>query len=128
MLQLAKIDFTMAPPQADRVASAPMLMQMLEMEFNKPGPARFVPEAEPPETTRVLEVMGQESPFKFSKGRFSETRELAWKVSGTFPTETGLVALIYVAPENEYDEQAVIRMIESIGPAEDDLPTESEPG
>jgi hypothetical protein len=128
VLQLAKIDFSMLPAGVNREESAPMLAQMLEMENSAPGSNHFIPEPEPMETTRVMTVMGEEVAFKFAKGRLSANREVGWQVTGMFPTETGLVALKCVVPESEYDEQAVIRMIESIGPGEDDVVTESEPG
>jgi hypothetical protein len=127
-LQLAKIDFSIAPQGVDREASLPMLKQMLEMENREPGANRFVPDPEPAETTRVLTVLGKEVPFNFSKGKLTVTGEAGWGVSGTFTTETGLVAFKCIVPESEYDEQAMIRMIESIDPGEDDAPADSRPG
>jgi hypothetical protein len=127
-LQLAKIDFSMVPAGVDRGDSIPVLTQMLEMENSAPGTNHFMPEREPTETTRVLTVMGEEVPFTFSKGRLLDTGGAASKVTGTFPTRSGLVAFKCIVPENEFDEQAVSRMIESIGPGEDDVATDSEPG
>jgi hypothetical protein len=127
-LQLSKIDFSMVPPDIDRAISIPRLTHMLVMQNNTPGSDPFLPEPKSTETTRMLTVMGEEISFSFSKGTLSATREVAWKVSGTFPTQTGLVALTCVVPESEYDEQAVIRLIESIGPGEDDVATDGKRG
>ncbi len=127
-LQLSKIDFSMVPPDVDRATSIPRLTQMLEMQNNTPGSDPFTPEPGATDTTHVLTVMGEEISFKFSKGRLSATGEAAWKVSGTFSTQTGLVAVRCVVPESEYDEQAAIRLIESIGPGEDDVATDGKRG
>jgi hypothetical protein len=127
LLQLSKIDFTMAPPGIDRNASSSMPMQMLELENSIPGQSPFTPDPEGPVATHTVTVLGEPTPFKFAKGRIPENQEPAWKVSGTFTTETGLVALLYIVPEDDYDEEAVIRMIESIGPTEDDLALQGGP-
>jgi hypothetical protein len=127
-LQLSKIDFSMVPPGVDRATSIDRLTHMLAMQNSTPGSDPFMPEPKSTDTTRMLTVMGEEISFSFSKGRLSDTRDLAWKVFGTFSTQTGLVALTCVVPESEYDEQAVIRLIESIGPGAEDVATDSERG
>jgi hypothetical protein len=128
ILQLVKVDFSMVPSGIDRANSTPKLMQMLAIESNSPGSDRFIPEPESTDAKRVLTVMGKEISFSFTKGRLSDTQEGGWKVTGMFSTQTGVVALKCVVPESEYDEQAVIRLIESIGPGEDDAATDAEPG
>ena len=127
-LQLSKIYFSMVPPGIDRATSIPGLRQMIARQNSAPGREHFTPQPESTGTTRMLTVMGEENPFSFSKGRLPDTQEVAWIVSGTFSTQTGVVALTCVIPESEYDEQAVIRLIESIGPGDDDVTTDSQPG
>lgn len=126
MLQLAKVDFTMAPPGIDRSATSPMLLQMLELENNAPGSSLFVENPEGPATAHTLTVLGDQAHFRFSKGKIPETLEPAWKVVGSFGTQTGVVALLYILPEDEYVEQDVVRMIESIGPTDEDLELQGE--
>jgi len=74
---------------------------------------------------RELTIAGQKAVFEFKQGlRYSDKTPVR-KIVGAFPTRTGgLAALIYMVPESEYDEEAVIRMLESMRPA----PIEEEPG
>jgi len=69
---------------------------------------------------RELTVLGQKAIFEFRHGIRDSDKKPVWKVWGAFHTATGAAALVYLVPESEYDEEAVVGMIESIRPAADD--------
>jgi hypothetical protein len=71
-----------------------------------------------PESTRELTVLGNLEKFKFFRGKRSSGEKTVRKVAGSFMIPAGLIVLIYTIPEEEYDEEAVVRMIESIRLAE----------
>ena len=48
------------------------------------------------------------------------------KVMGIFRTQKALVGLVLTIPEDEYDEDAVVKMIESIRPAPGDSAPDDE--
>lgn len=69
---------------------------------------------------RTFTVCGKEVPFEFNVGK-DDRGKLVHEVSGVFETKHGLVMLLVVADEADYDEAAVVKMIESIRePAEDE--------
>lgn len=70
----------------------------------------------PEGTERELTIAGENAVFRFQNGILKRTEKPVWKVSGVFKTARGRVALVYTIPAAEYDEEAVVRMIESIRP------------
>ena len=75
---------------------------------------------------RELMVLGQKSVFEFRQGKQASGKKSVWHVSGAFRTATGLAVLIYMVPESDFDEEAVVRMIESIRAAPDEVPDADE--
>lgn len=73
--------------------------------------------------TRELMVRGQKVAFQFIKGINETTGAVVREVLGSFPTQNGIGMLMLVVPEDEYDEPAVLKMIDSI-----DNPVVAEPG
>jgi hypothetical protein len=69
---------------------------------------------------RQLTVMGRVGTFEIRQGKRNSDSKPVRKIAGAFRTATGMVALVYMAPEAEFDEEAVVRMIESIRPAPED--------
>ncbi len=67
-------------------------------------------------THRDLIVLGRKSLFSFKHGKRASDSKPVWKVWGAFSTKFGAAALILLVPESEYDEAAVVHMIESIRP------------
>lgn len=67
--------------------------------------------------TKLIMVEGQQRSFQFSKqltktGLGTEVR--TWTVYGIVFSKSGTATLYLTVPESEYDEAAVIRMLESI--------------
>ncbi len=67
-----------------------------------------------PPRRRELTVLGEPTVFAFRQGKRVADNQRVWKIWGSFGTEKSSVALILMIPEAEYDEDAVVRMIESI--------------
>ncbi len=62
-----------------------------------------------------MTVRGVETPFKFIVGTDPATGKKAHRVAGTMTGKSGKKVIInYTAPEDEYDEEAVVEMIEGI--------------
>ncbi|MBS0265053.1 MAG: hypothetical protein JSS02_24190 [Planctomycetes bacterium] len=91
--------------------------------------------------TRKFNINGEAAEFDFIKGNRPGDTAVIRQVIGSFKGRSGVVMLILVVPDSEYDEEAVIAMIKSIRvPGSDtatiemtddansaDKPTQSEP-
>lgn len=64
--------------------------------------------------TREFEIRGRKVPFLFSKAKDTQTGKVIHLVNGTFADKDGLVTLVLQIEEEFYDEEAVVRMLESI--------------
>ncbi len=64
--------------------------------------------------TRMLKVQGKEVEFEFIKGKSPDTGTVMHQVTGSFPNDNGIVVLAVQVPEDEYDEEVILKMIESI--------------
>jgi len=76
---------------------------------------------------RELTVLGRSAVFEFSQGKRDSDKKPVWRIAGAFRTDTGMAALVYLVPESEFDEEAVVRMIESLRPAPDEDADADEP-
>jgi hypothetical protein len=74
---------------------------------------------------RELTVLGQQTVFRFIQGKRALDNKPVWKIWGGFGTTNGLALMILLVPESEFDEEAVVRMIEGIRQA-DKLPPDSD--
>jgi len=74
---------------------------------------------------RELTVLGQQANFTFKQGKRALDNKPVWKIWGAFGTTNGAAAMIMLIPASEFDEQAVVRMIEGIHQA-DKLPTNTD--
>ncbi len=68
----------------------------------------------PTGTKHEMTVLGQRVEFEITRGVLQASSVPAVKVSGWFSSKTARMALIYAISEEEYDEEAVARMIASI--------------
>jgi hypothetical protein len=119
LLKLARMSLADKPPGSDpseRLAVMPHMIEMGEPRVN----TAFLPGSASPETTRKLTVLGRSVPFRFVRGTRAPEEPKVAKVQGAFLTKKSMVGLIFTIPETEYDEEAVVKMIESIRPAAGD--------
>lgn len=63
---------------------------------------------------REFEIRGQKVPFLFAEAKQPETDTAFRQVSGAFAVDQGMVMLLLQVEEEAYDEEAVVRMLESI--------------
>lgn len=64
--------------------------------------------------TREFTINGEKVPFEFIKGTGADNARVFRQVVGVFRGKSGSVMVMLMVPEAEYDEPAVVRMIESI--------------
>jgi hypothetical protein len=64
--------------------------------------------------TREFNVNGKKIEFDFVKGTRPGTAAKARQVVGVFPSKQGVVMLMVIVNEDEYDEESIERMIKSI--------------
>jgi len=65
-------------------------------------------------TSRELTVRGAPVQFQFTKGKGMVSGQEMREVAGSFPSKGGRVKIIVQMPEEDYNEEEVVKMIESI--------------
>lgn len=118
LLKLGKQEMPQGFGEQDQQMAASMLGHMTEMGTGRTDVSGQSILMVSTGTVRELTVLGKKTEFRFAKGNLSSNGKSVWKISGTFASNTGSVALIYTIPEDEYDEAAVVKFIESIRPAD----------
>lgn len=64
--------------------------------------------------TRTFTINGVECDFTFAKGVAEESDEPIRQVSGVFPGRNGTAFLFYMVPEEEWDEERAVDIIQSL--------------
>jgi hypothetical protein len=64
--------------------------------------------------SREFTINGESVPFEFIKGTAAQGGVPTRQVVGIFPGREGTVMLMLMAPESEYNEEEIVKMIESI--------------
>jgi len=64
--------------------------------------------------TQSVKIKGADHDFVFTKGEDAQTGRKMRQVSGTFPGREGTAFLMYQTEEDNYDEERVVKMLESI--------------
>ena len=89
--------------------------QMLQqMRAQQAGPSGMSEVDADSRETRSFTIDGQKVPFEFIKGKSAQHGTEMRQVMGAFPSKRGFVMLMLIVPDEEFDEQAVVQMIESI--------------
>jgi len=115
LLKIARVAGPLAARVGDSEAQQQRLLRLIDAASppsNLTGESGSAPEA----TERELTVLGSPVRFRFSKGKMFQSQTAVCKVSGSFQIEAGPAVLIYTIPDAEFDEESVVRMIESIRP------------
>lgn len=108
-LMLAQMNFKLFDmPQEQQEAQ---IQQSLEEQQGEETRNLDIQESE----TRQFQINGKEVSFIFAEGEERRTGDKFHQVSGTFPGKEGTTFLMLQLDEEAYDEEAVVRMIESIG-------------
>jgi hypothetical protein len=127
LLKLSQMD----PPAMQGGPSGPpvpdhMLMQMAERGGELTS-SKFAEVDQASVSSRELTILGSPATFHFVPGKRTIGGKNMRKVGGAFTLGSSRIALIYTIPEEEYDEEAVVRMIESIQAPEGDAVNRSAP-
>ncbi len=64
--------------------------------------------------TKSLTVRGQPVDFQFTTGMGEDGETTIHQISGAFPSGEGLVILMIQMPDEDYNEEEIVKMIESI--------------
>src|SRR5438445_1711693 len=114
-LKMARSERGFVPPGGHPKLNSKILLETFDWRPDQTD-TKLAEVLDPPATTKELTVLGESAEFQFLRGELLDNGKIVWKVLGTFNTSRGPVALIYTIPEDEYDEESVVRMIESIRP------------
>lgn len=68
--------------------------------------------------TREFTIRGETANFEFNKATNKKTGAKVRQVVGSFATKNGVAMLVFVVPEDEYDDAVAVKLIESIGDPE----------
>lgn len=68
--------------------------------------------------TRTFTINGEECDFEFIKGKNTQNNQEMRQVMGVIPGKTGAAFLMVFETEENWDEAAIVRMIESMGGVE----------
>ncbi|HTI50359.1 MAG TPA: hypothetical protein VL475_05390 [Planctomycetaceae bacterium] len=110
-LKLMGMDRAMVDSANPEVQKMQML-QMMQQQGTTPGgePVFVSREAE----QREIVVRGEPAKFEFAKGTAAASGKEMRQVTGSFKTPGGMGLILFVVPEESYDEAAIVRMLESI--------------
>ena len=120
-LVIARVDLSSAPAQLTPEQLRGMALKRLEMT-GKLGKS-FHRAADSVDTERELSVLGRQTSIEITDGRLGPGGKPVMKVTGWFSTQQAHIGVIFMIPRDEYDEEAVVKMLESIQPrAGDSIP------
>lgn len=127
----------MDPAGADAKKQRDEMLQALRQQGQQGGGNQFNTTInEESSETREFTINGKKTEFVFVKGTRPGTAVKARQVVGVFPSKEGVVMLMVIVDEDDYDEAAMERMIKSIrlpgeaaaaNSAESDEPTDKKP-
>jgi hypothetical protein len=114
MVLILEFDKSMLGPQGAGTAKQQReeILRQMKQQGQQPGNMNTELDEESSET-REFTIDGEKVPFEFIKGTArggGPTRQ----VVGVFPGREGMVMLMVMVPESDYDEAAIVRMLESI--------------
>jgi hypothetical protein len=124
LLIIVELDKSMLGPQgsADAKQQRDEILRQMKQQGQQPGMNTDIDQES--SETREFTIDGEKVAFEFIKGTArggGPTRQ----VVGVFPGRGGIVMLMLIIPESDYDEAAIMRMLESIRLPEDGPDAES---
>jgi hypothetical protein len=98
--------------QMPGVASDEEMRKQMEEAFEKQGQKQDVKVRS--REVRKIKIDGQEYPFEFTQGVQGEDQHPVRQVIGVFPGKKGTAMLMYMCPEEDWDDDEVMEMLRSI--------------
>lgn len=114
-LLIGKVGLLSIPGSATLENVREMMLQKLQMASEQGRTFRPLPDSI--ETQRELTVLGQRAPIEITHGILGPSGIRVAKASGLFRTRMARIAVVYIIPEDEFDEESVVQMFKSIKPA-----------
>jgi hypothetical protein len=111
-LLMARVDLSSLPAQITPEKLREMVLKRLETagELSR----TFHRAADSMDTERELSVLGQRTPVEITYGTLGPGDKPVVKVAGLFSRQKAGIAIVYIIPRDEYEEQAIVKMFESI--------------
>jgi hypothetical protein len=122
---LGSVEFSQIPPRIRYEDIQDRLVGMMERQDPRAMVRMNVDPTSLPET-REFSILGRSATFRVVDGTLVENQTPVRRLSGVFRSKKAYLALDYVIPSAEYDEAAILTMIESIRPAAEDSMSESD--
>ena len=113
LMKMGRTEFSDEQSANEVLARIPFILQTLERGDENQSTV-LNPEGISPETNRELMVLGMPFPFRFNRGSLGKGKVPVIKAVGGFLTRKEFVLLIVTLPAAEYDERAIVQIIESI--------------
>jgi hypothetical protein len=127
MLMIMEVNQAATGAQGAKQQRDAMLQQLKQQQGQQPGNVNTDINEESSET-REFTIDGEKVPFEFIKGT-ARGGTASRQVVGVFQGRQGsMIMLMLMVPESDYDEAAVVRMLESIRLPGDDMDDESTSG
>jgi hypothetical protein len=129
LLKMAIVAFQTPGFQGPIASDDPLARSVLKIAENEIGRPDTIMRAVREKTEpkhRELTVLGQKAVLSIRQGKRASDSKPISKAWIAFLTKNGVAALIFVVPDAEFDEEAIVRMIESIRPPDDDEPDAEE--
>jgi hypothetical protein len=98
------------------------MLRQMQQQGQRPGNVNTDLSEESTET-REFTIGGEKVPFEFIKG--TSAQGPSRQVVGVFQGRNGVIMVMLIVPESDYDEAAVVRMLESIRLPDDEAEAES---
>jgi hypothetical protein len=117
-LLIGKIGLLSVPGGVSLEKVREMMLQKLQMASEQGRTFRPLPDSI--DTQRELTVLGQRAPIEITHGTLGSSAIRVAKVSGLFRTKLARIGVVYIIPEDEFDEESVVQMFKSIKPAAGD--------
>jgi hypothetical protein len=125
LLVLGRIELSTIPARLPPEQIQERLIEMMERQDPRAAAKMNVDRASPP-TTREFSIFGRPATFRVVSGTLEENQTPVRRLSGVFRSQDAYLALDYLIPTAEFDEEVFQKMIDSIRPAEEDSAPESD--
>jgi hypothetical protein len=122
-LAMGRVDLLSIPAGINPEKVRGMMLKKLELAGDVSRTFQRV--ADSIDTKRELTVLGQRASVEITNGTLDISAKRVAKVAGCFSTEKARFAVLYIIPLDEYDEDAILRMFESIQPPSGDSTPEA---
>lgn len=113
MLLIMEMKSLPGQPQGNPRQMRDQMLQQMRQNQQQQG-QQMVNVIEESSESRDFTINGQKVPFEFVKGKNAEDGTAYRQVVGVIPSGEGFIMIMLATPEAKYDEDKIVKMIESI--------------